>query len=436
MPPGSDSKHIDDNTILTATHKEHPFGASTDPEFNLDVHQNIPSSKLFRAYRSALFNIFLIGLIALTQTGLWTALNNVGAGGASEPWLYNAGSALTFGIMSFGCSIAGVLANKFGIKIILVIGTLGYVPWFAALYTNNRYGTEWFMLLGATLCGLSASCLWATEGAIAVSYPHTDDRAKATGLWLGLRQLGQIVGASIQLAMNIRSSNRGAVIYTVFYVFIAIACLGLPASLLVSSPHKAIRRRPGEPWTNVAPRRTTPSGKNTSWAVEFKRLWRVLKLKHMILLTMILITFDMNRVYIGIYMVQTISVRSRALTALVAGFAQVIADVFWGWFLDSKIIKSRKRRAQVCWALFSVLMFIGFAWFTYNEYNYSNQNPRPTLDWSRGGFAVGFIPPLLLYFMNEGQSPSSSLLDVKSKRLILACSPLYLLLLPHRQLPR
>jgi hypothetical protein len=80
--------------------------------------------------------------------------------------------------MVFGCSIFSVCANKFGIKKILIIGTLGYAPYSAALYVNNRYGTEWFVLFGGATCGIAASALWASEGAIALGYGSVKDRGK------------------------------------------------------------------------------------------------------------------------------------------------------------------------------------------------------------------------------------------------------------------
>jgi hypothetical protein len=75
-----------------------------------------------------------------------------------------------------GCLIFSILASRFGLKKVLIIGTLGYAPYAASLYVNNRYGVEWFVLLGATLCGISASALWASEGAIAVGYPLVHER--------------------------------------------------------------------------------------------------------------------------------------------------------------------------------------------------------------------------------------------------------------------
>ena len=80
--------------------------------------------------------------------------------------------------MAFGCSIFSVLANKFGVKKILILGTLGYAPYSASMYVNNRYGTEWFVLVGGVTCGLGASALWASEPAIALGYGRIQDRGK------------------------------------------------------------------------------------------------------------------------------------------------------------------------------------------------------------------------------------------------------------------
>jgi hypothetical protein len=63
---------------------------------------------------------------------------DTGAGGQQEPYLVNGSNALTFGIMVFGCSIFAILANKIGLNKVLIIGTLGYAPYSASLYVNNR----------------------------------------------------------------------------------------------------------------------------------------------------------------------------------------------------------------------------------------------------------------------------------------------------------
>lgn len=56
-----------------------------------------PVSRFTKWYRSPLFNVIIVGLISFTQPGIWTALNNTGAGGQQEPYLVNGSNSLTFG---------------------------------------------------------------------------------------------------------------------------------------------------------------------------------------------------------------------------------------------------------------------------------------------------------------------------------------------------
>jgi MFS family permease len=95
-----------------------------------------------------------------------------------QPFLNNAANALTYGLMSVGCFLAGGVSNKITAKWTLFIGAAFYTPYAAGLYCNNRYGNEWFLLLGAALCGIGASLLWASEAAIAVGYPEEEKRGR------------------------------------------------------------------------------------------------------------------------------------------------------------------------------------------------------------------------------------------------------------------
>lgn len=67
------------------------------------------------------------------------------------------------------CALGSVVANRVGLKNALIFGTTGYCIYAASLYANNRYGTEWFVYLGATACGITAGIFWAAEGAIMIS---------------------------------------------------------------------------------------------------------------------------------------------------------------------------------------------------------------------------------------------------------------------------
>lgn len=88
--------------------------------------------------------------------------------------------------MVFGCLLFSIVSNRYGVKKVLILGTLGYAPYSAALYVNNRYGVEWFVLFGGATCGIAASALWASEGAIALGYGAVHDRGKFSKSWSSL----------------------------------------------------------------------------------------------------------------------------------------------------------------------------------------------------------------------------------------------------------
>jgi predicted MFS family arabinose efflux permease len=119
---------------------------------------------------------------------------------------------------------------------------IGYAPFAAGLYTNNRFGTEWLTLFGAALCGISAGVFWMAEAAIAIAYPEPWNRGKALGYWLTYRLSGQIIGGAINLGLNIDRDEAGKVSYTVFLVFIAIQAAGPLVGLLLTPPGQVERK--------------------------------------------------------------------------------------------------------------------------------------------------------------------------------------------------
>jgi MFS family permease len=293
--------------------------------------------------------------------------------------------------MAFGCSIFAILANKFGLKNILIFGTLGYAPYSAALYVNNRYGTEWFVLFGGATCGLAASALWASEGAIALGYADVGDRGKFTGIWLGLRELGQLIGSSIQLSLNVKDGQRGKVGYTTYLVLIGLQCAGLPLALLISPPQKVIR---------ADGTKLRDPTKNKAVIKEFHKWWALLRTKQFYLLIPVLIGFNWNNTYQGIYLAKYFSVRSRALGALTSGIAATFANIFWGWFYDLQVF-SRPQVAKITWTFLSIIMLGLFGWQVANEKLYAGTVPKVTLDWDQPGFGRGFAVNVMFRFMNE-----------------------------------
>ena len=124
--------------------------------------------------------------------------------------------------MTITCLSGSIIANRFGLKATLVAGTTGYSIYSAALYTNNRYGNEWFIYVGSAACGITAGLFWAAEGAIMLRYPEPHNRGKYLAYWLCYRNSGSIVGGIINLAFNYKGTRTGKLDWRIYIVFVVL----------------------------------------------------------------------------------------------------------------------------------------------------------------------------------------------------------------------
>lgn len=202
--------------------------------------------------------------------------------------------------MSIGCAISGGIANKISAKWTLVLGAAFYTPYAAGLYCNNRYGNQWFMILGAALCGVGASLLWASEAAIAVGYPQEAKRGKYVGVWMSVRQLGPLIGGAVSLALNVGTAHRGKVGYETYLGLIAISALGAPCALLLSQPAKVVR----SDGTRI------PYMEKTSVSREARAIWRQLRSPYLVLLIPVFMAGQFGVTYQSNYLTSKDSVSS------------------------------------------------------------------------------------------------------------------------------
>lgn len=124
--------------------------------------------------------------------------------------------------MTITCLTGSIIANRFGLKNTLLFGTTGYALYSAALYTNNRYGTVWFIYVGSAACGITAGLFWAAEGAIMLSYPEQHTRGRYLAYWLCFRNSGSIVGGIINLAFNVNGATTGKLDWRTYIVFVIL----------------------------------------------------------------------------------------------------------------------------------------------------------------------------------------------------------------------
>lgn len=168
-------------------------------------------------------------------------MNSLRAGGGQAPYLVKTANALTFCLMIVSCWLLSSIVKYVGIKGALVAGTIGFPPYSAGLYLNNRYGVEWLVILGAALCGISAGIFWASKAAIAIAYPEPRNRGRMIAYWITRTCVGRILGGAINLGLNTDRNTAGQVSYTGYLIFITLQALGPFVALLLNRPSKVQR---------------------------------------------------------------------------------------------------------------------------------------------------------------------------------------------------
>ncbi|KAI1636035.1 major facilitator superfamily domain-containing protein [Biscogniauxia mediterranea] len=340
-------------------------------------------------YHTTLFNAFVIGGVGFIAPGLWNAMNALGAGGAQEPYLVNAANALVFGIMGFLCLFGAPIANRIGLNWTLFLGAIGYPVYSAGLYTNNRFGNEWFVLVGAVACGLSAGLFWATEGAVALGYPEPGKRGKYMNIWLWFRTGGPLVGGAIVLALNNNADAKakGKVGSQTYLVFIALQCVAAPLALALSPPEK-VQRADGSKVVLKAEK---------SFKAEFKALLDASKRKDILLLLPIFWAAYFNQ-YASNFQSYYFGVRARALIGFVSNFGTLLSSQLMSTLLDYKSLTVKQR---IFWGFWYVIVLHVIAWvYGWVVQEKYTANP-PAYDWEDRGFVEGFFVLLLWDFARQ-----------------------------------
>ncbi|KAG9598636.1 MFS general substrate transporter, partial [Aureobasidium melanogenum] len=306
---------------------------------NSDVvqsHEEHTTIERKRWYRSSMFNACVIGMVGFMSPGLWNAMNSLGAGGAQKPFLVNAANALVFGLMGFFCLFGGPIANRIGLKWTLVLGAVGYPVYSAGLYTNNRYGNVWFVLVGAVACGISAGLFWASEGAVALGYPPPAKRGQYMNIWLVFRTGGPILGGAILLGLN-------------------------------HSANQKTKGKVGYP--------------------ELRALVAASKRRDILLLLPVFWAAYFNQ-YSGNFQTYYFGLRARCLIGFLTNFSGILSSFLVSTLLDYKPWPVKKR-LNICffYVLFWHLLAWSYGWAIQEKYTRTN----PVWDWTDPGFVEGFF---------------------------------------------
>ncbi|PIG85042.1 DUF895 domain membrane protein [Aspergillus arachidicola] len=286
-------------------------------------------------YRSTFYNALILGLCNFLAPGIWGAMNSVGGGGLEKPYLVNAANALTFCLMVLSCFFGSIVVRYIGIKWTLIVGTMGYAPYAAGLYTNNRFGTECF------------------------------------------RVGGQILGGAINLGINSNRDTAGSVSYAVLIVFIILQALGPFAGLLLNTPSQ-VQRTDGLPVKlRIA----------NSPLHEIKETAKLFFTRNFLLIVPLISQAVFTEAVMFTYLSLWFSVRARALGSFLGGIIALILGNLLGAFLDTKRISLKTRTRSA----FVTILTLQGAWWIWGTIIVTEfKKTQPSYDWADAGFGRGF----------------------------------------------
>ena len=333
-------------------------------------------------YRSTFFNALILGVCNFLAPGIWNAMSSLGGGGQEKPYLVNTANALTFCLMVVSCFFGSVIVRYIGIKWTLLVGTMGYAPYAAGLYTNNRFHSEWLTIFGAALCGITAGIFWMAESAIALTYPEPYNQGRFLGFWLSFRVGGQILGGAINLGINANRSQAGSVSYAVYIVFIALQALGPFAGLFLTPPSKVQRTDGQKVHLQVS---------NSPW-FEVKGMAKTFVTRNFLLIVPLITQAVFTEAVMYTYLSLWFSVRARALGSFLSGIVSLTGGNILGAFLDNTRLSLRLRSKG---AFVGVVTIQGACWIWATVIVTEYRKTQPTYDWVDAGFGRGFALYLL-----------------------------------------
>lgn len=117
-------------------------------------------------FRSTIFQIIVVGGVFFCAPGMYNALSSLGAGGLATPWYANATAAAGYVFMAVLCIVGGIIVSKIGVRWALLISSTGDIIYAGSLYLNSKNGTQWFLMFGSIISGMTDGLMYSVEGPI------------------------------------------------------------------------------------------------------------------------------------------------------------------------------------------------------------------------------------------------------------------------------
>ncbi|OCF37457.1 hypothetical protein I317_03868 [Kwoniella heveanensis CBS 569] len=369
-----------------------PIGLEGDAAPSLDHTSNKVEEAHYSAvsqpvkvhwFRGTTMQAIITGVSSFLAPGAYAALAATGAGGLASVEIGNASVALAYALIVPSALISTGFLSKVGPRWTMAIGAAGYAPYAAALYTNSAFGNQWFLVVGAIICGATSGLFWVSEGVVISTYSEPSRKGQMLAIWQSLYTLATVIGGFINLFLNLDVKVRGGLRPKTYIVFVALNCLAPFTSLLLSNP-KQVQRKDGKPVTGIPDQGF------------MREIWlTVRELRHPTIIALCVLWSQCLFVpsWISTYLARTFSVRVRGLSSVVIPALTIVWFQILGFVLDSKRITIRKKLLYT-WGVLQAIMLAGIVWLLVLNMRQHSEARAAAYDWLDPGFAAAWVPAL------------------------------------------
>ncbi|OZJ06127.1 hypothetical protein BZG36_01036 [Bifiguratus adelaidae] len=344
-----------------------------------------------------LSQIVLVSMICFTCPGFFNSLNGMGANGRTSGvvWVTNdANTALsvTFTVSSLlGGGVYNIVGNK-----IIIPAALTYVLYIGSYLSDSNE----FTIAAGALLGIGAGFLWATQGAIMMSYPTEENKGKYFAIFWMIFNVGAVIGAAVNLGPIINNATVNAVPISTYIAFMVIMSIGAIMGIFLLNPKKVIH----SDGTPVSMHKYSNVGRETREILKLFANWKMLLLIPLFGGSNWFYTYQFSDYQAGGFF----NGRARALNNLMYWLFQIFGAGLYGLFLDWTFLGNRKRRAWLGWAVNFVCLcavFLGAVFvqkkFERGQYGCTEVTaacPAPPTDITTPGYA-GYLINYMLFGM-------------------------------------
>ncbi|GJJ73623.1 hypothetical protein EMPS_05981 [Entomortierella parvispora] len=306
---------------------------------------------------------------------MFNSLNGTGSYGleSKDTDVGNKASIALGCVFAFSSLFAGALFNVLGHRLLLILGGLTYVIYVGSFLAYHFIQSIAFVVIASCLLGLGAGWLWCAQGAVMMGYPAEGDKGKYFSIFWAIFNTGSVIGNLIPLGLQWNDPEAGGASTGSYIGYMVVMVMGALISVFLLPPEK-VSRKDGTPVSHI---------KYSSPILELKSVARLFLDWRM--LCLIPMFFTSNWIYTYQFTMNTtnFSQRSRNMNSMFYWFAQIIASLAFGAFLD-RAKWSRTTRARYGLILMAICLAAtwvgGIIWqttFGPKSYIFDNDGKTP-----------------------------------------------------------